>query len=473
LFGFPTEPELSQIPELVHERARHLRSPSETDVRFQPVRRDSLMNEFQPKEAKVESAGCPCPHQSDIMSNRKAWLESSTNDRSPISNFVKRERKVKIVRSIAALIALMGLLFGSITIQANDDLLTIGSKAPDIDIEHWVQDGDGKFQHIKEFESGKVYVIEFWATWCGPCIASMPHISQLQSEYVDKGVTVISVSDEDLDTVTEFLEGDSSDGRTYKEVTKNYCLTTDPDGSVNESYMKAAEQGGIPTAFIVGKKGVIEWIGHPMKMDEPLQQIVDDKWDREVFLAEFKEKQELDGKMQKVFVQLQAEKHEEAIEILDKVIADTKNKEIVAQLKSFRTRIVADMSRIAEEKLLAAGDSAAVDLFNKLVAKCEGDSQRLNELAWRIVELDQKGTKVSKELIDAAAMAAEQGVKAAPEEGAILDTLAHLYYLQGELDKAIETQKKALENPGQFEDQIKEFLKTLEDAKKEKSGSDK
>ena len=74
----------------------------------------------------------------------------------------------------------------------------------------------------------------------------------------------------DLDTVTEFLETDADGGKTYGEITANYLLTTDPDGSVSRDYMEAAGQSGIPTAFIVGKTGEIEWIGHPMQMDGPL-----------------------------------------------------------------------------------------------------------------------------------------------------------------------------------------------------------
>jgi len=75
---------------------------------------------------------------------------------------------------------------------------------------------------------------------------------------------VVSVSDEDLETVKGFLEEESGD-KTFAEITRNYCLTTDPDGSVYEDYMKAANQQGIPTAFIVGKSGLVEWIGHPME----------------------------------------------------------------------------------------------------------------------------------------------------------------------------------------------------------------
>ncbi len=84
--------------------------------------------------------------------------------------------------------------------DADAKKLTIGDTAPPIDIAHWIK-GD----KIEEFESGKVYVMEFWATWCGPCRASMPHLSKLQEQYTDYDVTFIGVSDEDLQTVVSFL----------------------------------------------------------------------------------------------------------------------------------------------------------------------------------------------------------------------------------------------------------------------------
>ena len=87
-----------------------------------------------------------------------------------------------------------------------DEVLTIGSKAPSIDVEHWLSNGNGKFPVVKKFQTGKVYVVEFWATWCGPCVASMPHISKLQNKFSDQGVQIISVSEEDLETVEEFLK---------------------------------------------------------------------------------------------------------------------------------------------------------------------------------------------------------------------------------------------------------------------------
>jgi thiol-disulfide isomerase/thioredoxin len=174
------------------------------------------------------------------------------------------------------------------------DLLTVGSDAPPLNIEHWVQDGNGKFKAVTKFAAGKVYVVEFWATWCPPCVASMPHLAELQANYATKGVQVVSISDEDLSTVERFLARTvppakdaepEAKKQTYRELTSAYCLTTDPDGSSSTDYMQAAGIGGIPTAFIVGKDSKIEWIGHPMEIDQPLAAVVDDKWDRAAYLA--------------------------------------------------------------------------------------------------------------------------------------------------------------------------------------------
>ena len=86
--------------------------------------------------------------------------------------------------------------------------LTIGSAAPTLDIEHWVQDGNGFFKPVKEFKKGNVYVVEFWATWCGPCVMSMPHLAELQNKYRGQKVQIVSVSDEDIETVKGIMDRD-------------------------------------------------------------------------------------------------------------------------------------------------------------------------------------------------------------------------------------------------------------------------
>ncbi len=365
-------------------------------------------------------------------------------------------------------LAFLGLaaMASAASVSADDkDMLTIGSQAPSIDIEHWLSDGDGKFKHIKDFEKGKVYVVEFWATWCGPCIASMPHISKLQDDYAKRGVTVISVSDEDVETVQEFLERKTEDDeKTYGELTKNYCLTTDPDKSVHEAYMQAAKQNGIPTAFIVGKKGLIEWIGHPTSMDETLEQVVTDKWDRESFATEFKEAQEIEQIQSGIVRLFRKGDVDGAIKKLDEALATVKSEGARAQLKGMRT-----------ELLMQTGDERAIEPLKELIAQNRDNSKILQQLASFVVQIQERkeDKKVDKGVIGVAIEAAEMAIKAEPDNGDVLDTLAHLQYMNGDLDKAIATQTKAVELADEkFKEDVELFLEELKE-EKEKGGKDK
>ncbi|MBT8486590.1 MAG: redoxin domain-containing protein, partial [Phycisphaerae bacterium] len=115
--------------------------------------------------------------------------------------------------------AAVALCVAGVAVAGPDDApkLTIGDKAPPIDITHWVKGievENRKAKTITSFEKDKVYVLEFWATWCGPCIYNMPHLSKLQEKYKDYDVTIIGVSDEVLPTVVSFLFKTSrSDGK--------------------------------------------------------------------------------------------------------------------------------------------------------------------------------------------------------------------------------------------------------------------
>ena len=83
---------------------------------------------------------------------------------------------------------------------AQREKLQVGDEAPGLDIDAWVK---GEAVTI---ETGRVYVVEFWATWCGPCRKSIPHLTKLQKEYGSDGLTIIGISDEEADVVKPFVQ---------------------------------------------------------------------------------------------------------------------------------------------------------------------------------------------------------------------------------------------------------------------------
>src|SRR5262245_10257818 len=96
------------------------------------------------------------------------------------------------MRIMLAALALAGLATVAVADdEKNEKKLSVGDAAPAITVDKWLQ-GD----EVKKFEKDRVYVVEFWATWCGPCIVMMPHMSDLQQQY-KKDVTFIGFSSKD------------------------------------------------------------------------------------------------------------------------------------------------------------------------------------------------------------------------------------------------------------------------------------
>lgn len=341
--------------------------------------------------------------------------------------------------------------------SADDATLTIGDQAPAIAVSSWVKGGP-----IEGFQDDKVYVVEFWATWCGPCRTSIPHLTELQKQYQDRGVEIIGVSvfESDPAEVEPFVEemGDEMDYHVAKDLVPEGGDRG--EGEMAQNWMQAADEQGIPTAFIV-TGGQVAWIGHPMSMDEPLAEIVAGDFDIEAAATARKEakarEQKLATMMQDLMTALRAEKFDEALTLIDQAIEDDAGMEM--QLGFLKMNLLRE-----------SGDSAAlVEYATHLVGDVFGESaQALNQISWTLVD-PTAGDEVAKDVAQVALQAAEKASElTGGENWMVLDTLARAQFVAGQPQAALETQRKVVELAGdEADEEVTGRLAQYEEAAKE------
>ena len=133
----------------------------------------------------------------------------------------------------------------------------VGKPAPDFKLKG-MDDKEVTLASLK----GNVVVLDFWATWCGPCVAGFPHIDALAKKYADKGVKVFGLNQkEDKETIDNFL----------KEKNLTVPVLLDP-GEVADKYTVK----GIPQTVIIGKDGLIKHVHIGYGPGE------ENEWDKEV-----------------------------------------------------------------------------------------------------------------------------------------------------------------------------------------------
>jgi len=328
-------------------------------------------------------------------------------------------------RLTLVLASVLGLAIGS-----RAATLKVGDKAPPLQVSKWMQ-GDP----VKDFEKDKAYLVEFWATWCGPCRQSIPHLNEIHNKYKDKGLVVIGQDcwENDESAVAPFIK------EMGKKMTYRVALDDkkgSEKGKMAETWMMAADQNGIPSAFLVAKTGQIAWIGHPMTLkDKVIEQVLEGRFDAEKAAAEYLHKQEQQKKSMEAWGKyqeaLRAKEWDKADRYLTE-IENTTDEEFRSGLAMYRLRL--DLQK---------GDMAAAETQTKSLAQKEPDNAMYhNEIAWALIT----SKDIPSGLVDVAEKEAIRANELAKgEDAAILDTLARVQFVKGQKDSAIETQKKAIE----------------------------
>ncbi|HKQ40106.1 MAG TPA: TlpA disulfide reductase family protein, partial [Verrucomicrobiae bacterium] len=116
-----------------------------------------------------------------------------------------------------------------------------------------------------------IYVIEFFATWHAPSREAIPHITELQSKFRDRGVVVVALTDEAPSLVKVFVD--------KMGAKMEYAIGIDEREKAFKTYTEPFDESGIPHAFIIDKEGRLVWHGYPSgSLDKALEEVLSGKF---------------------------------------------------------------------------------------------------------------------------------------------------------------------------------------------------
>jgi thiol-disulfide isomerase/thioredoxin len=142
------------------------------------------------------------------------------------------------------LVPILILLVVVFAFNSRRSVLRAGTAAPAISADTWINtNGAVELSALR----GKVVVIEFWATWCGPCRDSIPHLNKLHDRWKDKDVMVIGLTDEPPENVRQFIRKNGI----------RYAIGAGSSSSFDYGVRS------IPHVFVIAGDGTVVWDGYP------------------------------------------------------------------------------------------------------------------------------------------------------------------------------------------------------------------
>lgn len=297
-------------------------------------------------------------------------------------------------------------------------------------------------------------IVDFWATWCGPCKTSIPHLTDLAKTFKGK-VTFVGVNVWDTRDVKTEAEYTAKIEKFVKEMGAQMeypvCLD-DMKGTMAETWLTAAEVSGIPSAFVIGKDNKIAAICHPMELGDILPDVISGKFDAKAYAKK------------KADEAAEAELFEKAFAKAGELYQQQKFKETVAEIDKALATYPKFESQVAGTKfsLLTKYDEPAAYAYAKKMAAgcCKDDAVTLAMVAENIISNPELKTPN----YDVALALAEQAAKASKDgHPYVMSVLASAHFKKGSVDKAIETQEKCLKLLETAQGMPEEYIKSMKD----------
>jgi thiol-disulfide isomerase/thioredoxin len=155
----------------------------------------------------------------------------------------------------------------------------IGNPAPELVIERWLDSEPRTLADLR----GKVVLLDFWAMWCGPCIAAFPYFRELQSKYGEQGLTLIGVTrfygrSDNEDELPREQEWKSLQNYKSRHQLKYPFAVGKMDDVTNEERYGVA---GVPTVFLLDRRGNVRHIkrgvGEYRKLERQIKRLLDEQ----------------------------------------------------------------------------------------------------------------------------------------------------------------------------------------------------
>ena len=115
-----------------------------------------------------------------------------------------------------------------------------GKPAPELALKEWINSKPLDLNALK----GKIVVLDFWATWCGPCLSAVPHTNKMKKKYAKKGVVIIGVCNQ---------RGAEKMAATVKKHGIEYPVAV--DAGTNASYKVSS----YPDYYVIDRRGILRW----------------------------------------------------------------------------------------------------------------------------------------------------------------------------------------------------------------------